>query len=156
MVVRAGDRDLGGVAAGVAVVVTERGLGGKEADLTQRLQRWLREMGKRAEASRALVRRWTGRVSRNSAHRGNDDTRDIGICLALAFPDRISRRRNADGEDWISDGGRAFRLDPLSTLAREEWLAVGEGQGRAAGARILSADQIDAAAVQAQSGRAHV
>src|SRR3546814_5726233 len=92
---------------------------------------------------------WTGLVSRNSAHRGNDDTRDIGICLALAFPDRISRRRNADGEDWISAGGRAFRLDPLSPLAREEWLAVGEVQGRAAGARILSAAPIDAAAVQA-------
>src|SRR3546814_3079544 len=83
------------------------------ADLTQRLQRWRRETGKRAEASRALVKRWTGLVSRNSAHRGNDDTRDIGICLALAFPDRISRRRNADGEDWISAGGRA--LDRKST-----------------------------------------
>src|SRR3546814_16035098 len=64
-------------------------------------------------------------------------------------PDRISRRRNADGEDWISAGGRAVRLDPLSPLAREEWLAVGEVQGRAAGARILSAAPIDAAAVKA-------
>ena len=36
-------------------------------------------------------------------------------------------------------GGRGFRLDPLSPLAREEWLAVGEVQGSAAGARILSA-----------------
>src|SRR3546814_3678135 len=78
MLVRAGDRDLGWMAAEVAVLVTERGLGGNDADLTQRLQRWRRETGKRAEASRALVKRWTGLVSRNSAHRGNDDTRDIG------------------------------------------------------------------------------
>src|SRR3546814_3478097 len=38
MLVRAGDRDLGWMAAEVAVLVTERGLGGNDADLTQRLQ----------------------------------------------------------------------------------------------------------------------
>src|SRR3546814_2081655 len=47
MLVRAGDRDLGWMAAEVAVLVTERGLGGNDADLTQRLQRWRRETGKR-------------------------------------------------------------------------------------------------------------
>jgi ATP-dependent helicase HrpB len=40
-------------------------------------------------------------------------------------------------------GVRGFRLDPASPLAREEWLAVGEVQGSAAGARILSAAPID-------------
>src|SRR3546814_7216880 len=95
MLVRAGDRDLGWMAAEVAVLVTERGLGGNDSDLTQRIQRWRREKGKRAEASRALVRRWTGLVIRNSAHRGNDDTRDKGISFALVFSDRISIRHPA-------------------------------------------------------------
>jgi ATP-dependent helicase HrpB len=62
--------------------------------------------------------------------------------LALAFPDRVSKRRSPDGVDWSSTGGRGFRLDPLSPLAREDWLAVGEVQGSAAGARILSAAPI--------------
>jgi ATP-dependent helicase HrpB len=57
----------------------------------------------------------------------------------LAYPDRVSRRRDASGENWISVGGRGFRLDPASPLAREEWLAVAEVSGTAAGARILSA-----------------
>ena len=72
-----------------------------------------------------------------------------GLCLALAFPDRVSKRRSADGADWTSVGGRGFRLDPLSPLAREPWLAVGEVQGSAAGARILSAAPISEESVLA-------
>jgi ATP-dependent helicase HrpB len=66
----------------------------------------------------------------------------IGACVALAYPDRLSKRRSASGEDWISAGGRGFRLDPQSPLAREDWLAVAEVSGSAAGARILSASAI--------------
>jgi ATP-dependent helicase HrpB len=61
----------------------------------------------------------------------------------LAYPDRLSKRRDASGADWLSVGGRGFRLDPASPLAREAWLAVAEVGGVAAGARILSAAPID-------------
>jgi ATP-dependent helicase HrpB len=77
---------------------------------------------------------------------------ELGSCLALAFPDRLSKRRDSSGESWISAGGRGFRLDPHSPLAREAWLAVGEVGGSAAGARILSAAAIDEAAVEALFG----
>lgn len=76
----------------------------------------------------------------------------VAACVALAFPDRIARRRDATGETWASAGGRGFRLDPASSLARHEWLAVAETQGMAAGARILSAAPIDAADVEALFG----
>jgi ATP-dependent helicase HrpB len=72
--------------------------------------------------------------------------------LALAFPDRLSRRRDSSGEQWQSVGGRGFRLDPTSPLARSEWLAVGEVAGAASGARILSAVAIDLADVEALFG----
>jgi ATP-dependent helicase HrpB len=71
------------------------------------------------------------------------------VAIALAFPDRIARRRDTSGETWASVGGRGFRLDPASSLARHEWLAVAETQGMAAGARILSAAPIDADTVEA-------
>jgi ATP-dependent helicase HrpB len=71
----------------------------------------------------------------------------VGPCVALAFPDRLSRRRDASGENWLSVGGRGFRLDPTSPLARSEWLAVAEVSGTAAGARILSAATINEAAM---------
>lgn len=67
----------------------------------------------------------------------------VGACVALAYPDRVSKRRDASGADWLSVGGRGFRLDPASPLAREAWLAVAEVGGAASGARILSAAPID-------------
>jgi ATP-dependent helicase HrpB len=73
----------------------------------------------------------------------------VAIPIALAFPDRIARRRDANGEAWASVGGRGFRLDPASSLAREEWLAVAETQGAASGARILSAVAIDRETLEA-------
>ena len=72
-----------------------------------------------------------------------------GVCLALAYPDRVARRRDGTGENWASVGGRGFRLDPASGLASSEWLAVGETQGAASGARILSAAPLDLATVEA-------
>jgi len=75
------------------------------------------------------------------------DEHDLAKALALAYPDRVSRRRDATGESWKSVGGRGFRLDPASSLAASQWLAVGEVAGRASGARILSAAVIDEPAV---------
>jgi ATP-dependent helicase HrpB len=66
----------------------------------------------------------------------------------LAFPDRLAKRRDAPGADWLSVGGRGFRLDPASPLARAAWLAVAEVSGAAAGARILSAAPIDLTMVE--------
>jgi ATP-dependent helicase HrpB len=71
----------------------------------------------------------------------------LAKALALAFPDRLSRRRDSSGETWQSVGGRGFRLDAASPLARSYWLAVGEVAGHASGARILSAASIDEADV---------
>jgi ATP-dependent helicase HrpB len=61
----------------------------------------------------------------------------------------VSKRRDHSGEQWISVGGRGFRLDPASPLARSDWLAVAETQGIASGARILSAAALDFAEVEA-------
>ena len=77
---------------------------------------------------------------------------DVGVAIALAFHDRVARRRDASGETWASVGGRGFRLDPASSLARNDWLAVAETQGMAAGARILSAAPIAAETIEALFG----
>lgn len=135
MLVRAAELGIGETAAEVAVLLSERGLGGNEADLTVRRDRWRREKGKRAEAARALAKRWAMMA-------GNAGTGDPAQCVSLAFPDRIAKRRDASGEHWISAGGRGFRLDPTHPLARQEWLAVADIQGAASGARILSAAPI--------------
>ena len=170
MLIEAGARGWGEIAAEAAVLLSERGLGGSDADLEIRLRRWRSEKGRRAEAARGLAKRWFSLVRHpreggdpegvragskpglDSRFRGNDEknrSNALGPCIALAFPDRISKRRGADGADWISAGGRGFRLDPLSPLAREQWLAVAEVGGAAGGARILSAAALDEADVEA-------
>jgi ATP-dependent helicase HrpB len=167
MLIEAETRGWGETAAEVAVLLSERGLGGNDTDLELRLRRWRSERGKRAEAARGLSRRWLSMVRSSRAksrgagtessrapldyardERGGSLARLLGACVALAFPDRLAKRRDASGENWISVGGRGFRLDPLSPLAREEWLAVAEVGGAAAGARILSAAPIGEAMVE--------
>ncbi|PZO90277.1 MAG: ATP-dependent helicase HrpB [Sphingomonas sanxanigenens] len=142
MLVEASERGWARTAAEVAVLLSERGLGGNDPDLELRLRRWSGERGQRAEAGRKLAARWERLVGGQGGRGG------VGAAVALAFPDRVARRRSHDGEDWISVGGRGFRLDPASPLARAEWLAVAETQGAASGARILSAAPLDPAEVE--------
>lgn len=148
MLIEASKHGWGETAAEVAVLLSERGVGGNDTDLELRLRRWRSERGKRAEAARSLAKRWLRLASPSAGGQG-----DIGASIALAFPDRLSRRRDASGGDWISVGGRGFKLDPLSPLAREQWLAVAEVSGTASGARILAAAAMDEALVEALFGQ---
>jgi len=144
MLIDAKDRGYGAAAADVAVLLTERGLGGNDPDLALRWRRWRSDKSARAEAARHLAAGWRRRLDVKSAA---IDEHDLRRALALAFPDRVSRRRDASGESWQSVGGRGFRLDPASSLAASQWLAVGEVAGHASGARILSGAVMDEQAV---------
>ena len=135
------------LAAGIAVLLQERGLGGPDADLEVRLRRWRSERGQKAEGARKLAARWASVAGKGAG--ATEGEASIGATLALGFPDRVSRRRDASGERWASVGGRGFRLDATASLARAEWLAVAETQGVAAGARILSAAPLTLAEVEA-------
>lgn len=165
MLVAAAELGFAALAAEVAVLLSERGLGGNDSDIERRLERWRGERSQRAEAARGLVKRWIGLLpsrSRAGQAEGPKPThppitppasgRGIGSAIALAFPDRIARRRDAKGENWISVGGRGFRLDPAHPLAKEEWLAVAEIQGAASSARIISAAAIEFADIEALYG----
>lgn len=132
-------------AAKLALLLQERGLGGRSDDLAARLERWDRDGSVRAETSRKLAGRWAKLVQSGPVER---QTPPLGILLAEAYPENLARRRDASGEDWITAGGRGLRLDPASPLARAEWLAVGEAQGEARGARITGAIALTEAEVQ--------
>lgn len=145
MLIEARERGIGAAAAAVAVLLTERGLGGNDPDVELRHRRWRSERGPRAEAARRMAARWAT-VSAPA------EAGELALAIALAFPERLSRRRDSSGEQWQSVGGRGFRLDPASPLARSEWLAVAEVAGAASGARILSAAALDLADVEALYG----
>jgi ATP-dependent helicase HrpB len=143
MLLRAPDVRL---AAAIALLLTERGLGGADPDLETRLARWRGDLGKRAKAARAFARRLAALAAPGHVADGDPAAAGhaIAATLALAFPDWVCRRRDAAGERWLSAGGREFRLDPSHPLARSEWLAVGDIQGVASGARILAAADLPA------------
>jgi ATP-dependent helicase HrpB len=153
MLVEGNARGLGDLAAQVAFLLSERGLGGNDVDLERRLDRWRVERGKRADAARGLAKRFGQMLAPQmlSPSPAVDDG-TIATAIALAFPDRVARRRDASGENWASVGGRGFRLDPTNPLAKAEWLAVAETQGIASGARILSAAAIDFTEIEALFG----
>jgi ATP-dependent helicase HrpB len=144
MLLDSNERGFAAAAADAAVLLTEHGLGGNDPDLELRWRRWQSDKSPRAEAARRLAGGWKRRVDACAAQ---VDPPDLGRSLALAFPDRVSRRRDASGDTWQSVGGRGFRLDPASLLANSQWLAVGEVAGHASGARVLSAAAIDEAEV---------
>ena len=77
-------------------------------------RRWRADKGPRAKAARRMAENWAEAGRRSGVPHGHE----LGKAIALAFPDRLSRRRDAVGENWQSVGGRGFRLDPTSPLAR--------------------------------------
>jgi ATP-dependent helicase HrpB len=142
MLLYAAQHGAASLGARLALLLQERGLGGRSDDLAARLQRWQGDRSARAEASRKLAERWAQRA-RGLAREERRDDPPVGILLAEAFPGNIARRRDPSGEHWLTAAGRGLRLDPASPLARAEWLAVGEAQGDAKGARITGAIALD-------------
>jgi ATP-dependent helicase HrpB len=131
-------------AAKLALLLQERGLGGRSDDLAARLDRWNADRSARAEASRKLAAGWARKVNERE---GRGEAPPPAVLLAEAFPENLAKRRSPSGEDWLAAGGRGLRLDPASPLARAEWLAVGEAQGEAKGARITGAIALSEAEV---------
>lgn len=138
MLLFAAERGQADEAAQLALLLQERGLGGRGEDLARRLDRWAGERGSRAEGSRKLAARWAQMAAKLGA-RGKAGEVPLGVLLAEAFPDRIARTRGASGEEWLASGGRGYRLDPASPLATAKWLVIGDAQGEAKGARITAA-----------------
>lgn len=151
MLLFAAERGQANEAARLALLLQERGLGGRGEDLGRRLDRWAGERGNRADASRKLAARWADTAAKVLRHTApaaaGKPAVPTAILLAEAFPDRIARARSASGEEWQSTGGRGYRLDPVSPLATAKWLVIGDAQGEAKGARITAAMALEEAEV---------
>ncbi|HYM33531.1 MAG TPA: ATP-dependent helicase HrpB, partial [Candidatus Cybelea sp.] len=137
MVVAGAARGQGRLAARIAGLLGERGLGGRDVDLRHRLDTLHRERDGRARDLLRQANDWA-----HLAGADRDEAIDIaqaGAMLALAFPERIGKARPGGKGEFLLVNGRSARLDPSDALARETYLAVGEVAGAAADARILLA-----------------
>ncbi|MDB5601535.1 MAG: ATP-dependent helicase HrpB [Xanthobacteraceae bacterium] len=146
MVTQAAETGAGALAANIAVVLTERGLGGNDVDLTHRLDELRRDRSSRGGEARAMAGRWAGIAG------GKSDTSteapSVGEILALAYPDRVAKNRGTGA--FLLANGRAGSVDPASALARAPFLVVAELTGTAAQGRILLAAPIEAAEIEAR------
>ncbi|MGL3822613.1 ATP-dependent helicase HrpB [Sphingopyxis sp. R3-92] len=146
---RAGEAD---VAARLAVLLTEPGLGGRGVDIEARLGRWRGQRGERSDGAIRLARRLADIGEKLAAGTGDVASRSIGGWIATAWPDRVARQRAGQRGEYLSVGGRAYRIDPVEPMAGSEWLAIADAQGHAAGVRILSAAPIALVEVEALFG----
>ncbi|MGE4373234.1 MAG: ATP-dependent helicase HrpB [Xanthobacter sp.] len=141
MVVMGARRGRGALAADIAALLTERGLGGESVDLLHRLDGFRRDRSRRAEEARRLAARWA-----ETAERGvtpEPEEMSSAALLALAFPDRVAKARG-DGARFLLANGRGGVMDPAVSLARAPFLAVAEISGKAEAARITLAASLTA------------
>jgi len=149
MVLEGARRGEARAASRLALLLQERGLGGQDADLSRRLARWNADRSARAEAARKLAQGWERRARELiDAAPATDGKVPPGVLLALGYPEMLARRRDGGGETWLSAGGRGYQLDPASSLASAEWMVIGDAQGQARGARILSGLTLEAREVE--------
>ena len=133
-------------AAAIAVVLSERGLGGQDVDLRQRLDGLSRDRAPRARDARILAERWAKAAGGRKAGAAEVDD---ALLLAEAYPERIAKARGKPGEFLLASGRGVF-LEPTDALARERWLAVGELGGGAARDRILLAAPLEEASLRVE------
>jgi ATP-dependent helicase HrpB len=137
------------LAAEIAAVVSERGLGGGDVDLSARLDAWRRDRSQRAQEARQMARRWAAGVPSPARE---PEGLSPGALLALAYPDRIARNRGSGSGAFLLANGRGANVDPASALAREPFLAVAELAATAAQGRILLAATIALAEIETWFG----
>ncbi|MDS1137426.1 ATP-dependent helicase HrpB [Nitratireductor indicus] len=137
MVSVAARRGHGQAAADLAVLLSERGLGGNAVDLDERLQRFRRERGTRAEQARSLAIR----LAKSAGGDRAASVPQAGALLIHAWPDRVAKARGAFGR-FVLANGRGGVLAAEERLAGAAYLVVADLQGRAENARIASAAAI--------------
>jgi ATP-dependent helicase HrpB len=144
---RAGDALL---AAEVAALIGERGLGGDDIDLRERLNALHRERSARGRDARAMAERWAEIAQSNPAPRAPaaSDQTSVGALIALAYPERIAKNRGSSSGAFLLANGRGANIDAASPLSREPFLAVAELTGSAAAGRILSAAPLTLAEIE--------
>lgn len=132
MVIEGAERGLGYLAALIALLLSEPGLGGRDPDLRARLQALRNDKSQRAKDGRTLASRWLRLAG------GTGDSVDIesaGLLLALAYPDRVAQARGQTGRFRLANG-RGAELERAHALAGSDFLAIAEVQGTAASGRI--------------------
>ena len=149
MVVDAARQGAALIAAEIAAIIGERGLGGDDVDLRERLNVLHRDRSRRSRDARSMAERWA-EIAMTGASPKDETELSVGALIALAYPERIAKNRGGGAGALLLANGRGAAIDAASPLAREPFLAVAELSGSAAAGRILSAAPIALAEIEAR------
>ncbi|MGH8402673.1 MAG: ATP-dependent helicase HrpB, partial [Gammaproteobacteria bacterium] len=147
MVVKGAEQEQGWLACLLAALIGERDIlaaGEQQADVSVRL-RLLDEQGadsrlRRILASAKDISRQAG-ITVSNTH----DVHRVGVLLALAYPDRIAKRRSGIAPRYLLSNGRGAFLREGDPLGAAPWLAVAELDGNPREARIYLAASVSEA-----------
>jgi ATP-dependent helicase HrpB len=148
MLLRASEYGLGALACDVAALLEERDLvrsADRDADLYLRWQA-LKHGGASDRAARDRAKQQAARLRQMIGVQDDSANHDekLGLMLALCYPERVARRRDARGERWQLAGGVGASLPAGSSLGSKEWIAVADLDGEGRDSRIFLAAAIDA------------
>ncbi|MCA8899960.1 MAG: ATP-dependent helicase HrpB [Hyphomonas sp.] len=125
------------LAAEIAALAGERGMGGSSADLRDRLAGFRKDSSQRARTLKSQAKAWG---------QGAQPGGDLAVLLARAWPDQIARRRPGQAGTYLMASGRAAVLPETDALAKSDWLVIADLGGAAKEARISLALPIPEAA----------
>ena len=141
LVIKGRELGQGRVAALLTAILSERDFlrlphGQRDVDLRHRIDIAL--AGKAPRQIAETARRITPREAKNET----PDLAMTGALLALAYPDRIGRRRPGAAGRYLLSGGRGAVLPEGDPMANDEFLVVADLDGSAQDSRIFLAAPI--------------
>ncbi len=147
MILRGKKLGLGTLACDVAAILEERdmlsGIKDKDIDLESRVHA-LYGKSQKDSATRERIIAQSQRLKdiakiNKTAEKKNHS---LGLLLALAYPDRIAKKREPKKLRYLMTSGTTASLPVGSLLAREEFIAIGEVDGIGTEVRIFLAAPI--------------
>ncbi len=138
------------LAALLAAILSERDFlrlppGQRDVDLRHRVDIAL---GGRRDGALRLIHEQARRLTPRGASDERPDTAFTGTLVALAYPDRIGRRRPGTAGRYLLSGGRGAVLPEGDPMANDEYLVVADLDGSAQDARVFLAAPIALADIE--------
>lgn len=153
MVLRAKADGVGGTAAELAAILEGR-RPSSETDLRASIEmlRGHSRGGDRGDPAVARLREAARDIARRFGLGPGGGSGDAAALLALAYPDRVAKRRPGGRGSFLLANGRGAALRDSDPLAGAEYLAIAETDDAGREARILAAAPLDEATLEAVLG----
>ena len=140
MLVKGKKLGLGSLACDISALLQERlRLQGERDLLVDLRHRWQAMHSRDTRTDRVLAESTRLRKELGVRDNPKNDEKDIGILLALAYPERVAKRRAESSNRYQMSRGTGAVLPESNPLCREEFLAIADVDGVREEARVFLA-----------------